>query len=108
ERGGAGGWEGAHVGGNGRAAFGAGGARGVVRRAAGQRGVPARSYTPQQVKGAVCANGRADKAQVARMVTRLLGLAAPPTPDHVSDALAVAVCHLNHSPLARAVAGASR
>ncbi len=96
-----------YFGANVRTAFAVGQARGVVLLAAGQRGVPTRSYTPQQVKGAVCANGRADKAQVARMVTRLLGLAAPPTPDHVSDALAVAVCHLNHSPLARAVAGAS-
>jgi crossover junction endodeoxyribonuclease RuvC len=96
-----------YFGANVRTAFAVGQARGVVLLAAGQRGLPTRSYTPQQVKGAVCANGRADKAQVARMVTRLLGLAAPPTPDHVSDALAVAVCHLNHSPLARAVAGAS-
>jgi crossover junction endodeoxyribonuclease RuvC len=96
-----------YFGANVRTAFAVGQARGVVLLAAGQRGVPARSYTPQQVKGAVCANGRADKAQVARMVMRLLGLAALPTPDHISDALAVAVCHLNHSPLARAVAGAS-
>jgi crossover junction endodeoxyribonuclease RuvC len=96
-----------YFGANVRTAFAVGQARGVILLAAGQRGIPTRSYTPQQVKGAVCANGRADKAQVARMVTRLLGLAAPPTPDHVSDALAVAVCHLNHSPLARAVAGAS-
>ena len=96
-----------YFGANVRTAFAVGQARGVVLLAAGQRGVPTRSYTPQQVKGAVCANGRADKVQVARMVTRLLGLSAPPTPDHVSDALAVAVCHLNHSPLARAVAGVS-
>ncbi|MGZ4245064.1 MAG: crossover junction endodeoxyribonuclease RuvC [Solirubrobacteraceae bacterium] len=90
-----------------RTAFAVGQARGVVLLAAGQRGVPTRSYTPQQVKGAVCANGRADKDQVARMVTRLLGLDATPMPDHVSDALAVAICDLNHSPLARAVAEAS-
>jgi crossover junction endodeoxyribonuclease RuvC len=96
-----------YFGANVRTAFAVGQARGVILLAAGQRGVPTRSYTPQQVKGAVCANGRADKAQVARMVTRLLGLSAPPAPDHVSDALAVAVCHLNHSPLARAVAGVS-
>jgi crossover junction endodeoxyribonuclease RuvC len=96
-----------YFGANVRTAFAVGQARGVVLLAAGQRGVPTRSYTPQQVKGAVCANGRADKVQVARMVTRLLGLSAPPTPDHVSDALAVAVCHLNHSPLARAVAEVS-
>jgi len=94
-----------YFGANVRTAFAVGQARGVVLLAAGQRGVPTRSYTPQQVKGAVCANGRADKAQVTRMVTRLLGLPAPPTPDHVADALAVAVCHLNHAPLARAVAG---
>src|SRR6201992_1545242 len=96
-----------YFGANVRTAFAVGQARGVILLAAGQRGVPTRGYTPQQVRGAVCANGRADKVQVARMVTRLLGLAAAPTPDHVTDALAVAVCHLKHSPLARAVAGAS-
>jgi crossover junction endodeoxyribonuclease RuvC len=40
------------------------------------------------------------------MVARLLALAAPPTPDHAADALAVAICHLNRAPLAEAVAGA--
>ncbi len=87
-----------------RTAFAVGQARGVVLLAAGQRGVPTRSYTPQQVKSAVCGHGRADKGQVARMVARLLGLAAPPTPDHAADALAVAVCELNRAPLADAVA----
>jgi crossover junction endodeoxyribonuclease RuvC len=95
-----------YFGANVRTAFAVGQARGVVLLAAGQRGIPSRSYTPQQVKGAVCGNGRADKGQVGRMVARLLGLAAPPTPDHASDALAVAVCHLNRAPLARAVAAA--
>ena len=89
-------------------AFAVGQARGVVLLVAGQRGLPVRSYTPQQVKGAVCGNGRADKEQVARMVARLLGLPAPPTPDHAADALAVAVCHLNRAPFALALAGASR
>ena len=89
-----------YFGANVRTAFAVGQARGVVLLAAGQRGVPSRSYTPQQVKGAVCGNGRADKDQVARMVARLLGLAAPPTPDHAADALAVAICDLNRAPLA--------
>jgi crossover junction endodeoxyribonuclease RuvC len=88
-----------------RTAFAVGQARGVVLLAAGQRGVPTRSYTPQQVKGAVCGNGRAAKEQVGRMVARLLGLEAVPTPDHAADALAVAICDLNRAPLARAVAG---
>jgi crossover junction endodeoxyribonuclease RuvC len=86
-----------------RTAFAVGQARGVVLLAAGQRGIPTRSYTPQQVKGAVCGNGRAAKDQVGRMVARLLGLAAVPTPDHAADALAVAICDLNRAPLARAV-----
>jgi crossover junction endodeoxyribonuclease RuvC len=86
-----------------RTAFAVGQARGVVLLAAGQRGIPTRAYTPQQVKGAVCGNGRAAKDQVGRMVARLLGLAVVPTPDHAADALAVAICDLNRAPLARAV-----
>jgi crossover junction endodeoxyribonuclease RuvC len=95
-----------YFGANARTAFAVGQARGVVLLAAGQRGVPSRSYTPQQVKGAVCGHGRADKTQVGRMVARLLGLGAVPSPDHASDALAVAICDVNRSPLARALAGA--
>jgi crossover junction endodeoxyribonuclease RuvC len=95
-----------YFGANVRTAFAVGQARGVVLLAAGQRGVPSRSYTPQQVKGAVCGNGRAGKEQVGRMVARLLGLSAPPTPDHAADAVAVAICDLNRAPLARALAEA--
>jgi crossover junction endodeoxyribonuclease RuvC len=91
-----------------RTAFAVGQARGVVLLVAGQRGLPVRSYTPQQVKGAVCGNGRAGKEQVSRMVARLLGLPAPPTPDHAADALAVAICELNRGPLQRAVAAADQ
>jgi crossover junction endodeoxyribonuclease RuvC len=92
-----------YFGANVRTAFAVGQARGVVLLAAGQRGIPTRAYTPQQVKAAVCGNGRAAKDQVGRMVARLLGLAAVPTPDHAADALAVAICDLNRAPLARAV-----
>lgn len=87
-----------------RTAFAVGQARGVILLAAGQRLMPTRSYTPQQVKGAVCGHGRADKTQVANMVARLLGLAEVPASDHATDALAVAVCDLNRAPLAQAVA----
>jgi crossover junction endodeoxyribonuclease RuvC len=95
-----------YFGANVRTAFAVGQARGVILLAAGQRDVPSRSYTPQQVKGAVCGSGRADKDQVARMVARLLGLGAPPTPSHAADALAVAICDLNRAPLASAMATA--
>jgi crossover junction endodeoxyribonuclease RuvC len=93
---------------NARTAFAVGQARGVVLLAAGQRGVPCSGYTPQQVKGAVCGSGRAGKDQVGRMVAVLLGLAAVPAPDHAADALAVALCHANHAPLASALAAGAR
>jgi crossover junction endodeoxyribonuclease RuvC len=92
---------------NARSAFAVGQARGVVMLAAGQRGVRCAAYTPQQVKGAVCGNGRAPKAQVARMVCALLSLAEPPASDHAGDALAVAICHANRVPLAGALSGRS-
>ena len=92
-----------YFGANARSAFAVGQARGVVLLAAAQIGVPVRSYTPQQVKGAVCGSGRADKGQVARMVARLLGLATVPGPDHATDALAVAIADLNRAPLMRAL-----
>jgi crossover junction endodeoxyribonuclease RuvC len=91
---------------NTRSAFAVGQARGVVVLAAGQRSLSCSDYTPQQVKSAVCGTGRADKDQVARMVQAMLGLAALPTPDHASDALAVAICHVNHAPHRALVAAA--
>lgn len=91
---------------NARSAFAVGQARGVVLLAAGQRGIPCASYTPQQVKGAVCGSGRAAKPQVGTMVGRLLGLATLPASDHAADALAVALCHANRGPLERALARA--
>jgi crossover junction endodeoxyribonuclease RuvC len=94
-----------------RTAFAVGQARGAVLVAAGERGVPCCDYTPQQVKGAVCGSGRAPKEQVQRMVQALLRLPEPPRPDHAADALAVAICHANHGPLAgamRAQTGAVR
>ncbi|MGO8670793.1 MAG: crossover junction endodeoxyribonuclease RuvC [Capsulimonadaceae bacterium] len=68
-------------------------ALGVVLLAIAQRGLPWSEYTPTQVKNAVVGVGRADKKQVQYMVTRLLGLAAPPRPDDAADALAIAICH---------------
>jgi crossover junction endodeoxyribonuclease RuvC len=78
----------------------------VTLLAAGQRSLPVRTYTPQQVKSAVCGHGGAGKDQVGRMVARLLGLAESPGSDHAADALAVAICDLNRAPLAKAVAAA--
>jgi crossover junction endodeoxyribonuclease RuvC len=92
-----------YFGANARSAMQVGQARGVVLLAAGQAGLPCSSYTPQQIKNAVCGSGRADKLQVQQMVQRLLALTELPRPDHAADALAVAICHANRAPLAAAL-----
>jgi crossover junction endodeoxyribonuclease RuvC len=97
-----------YFGANARSAFAVGQARGVVILAAGQRDIRCSSYTPQQVKNAVCGSGRADKGQVQRMVQTLLSLPELPAPDHAADALAVAICHANGAPLAAALAAVAR
>jgi crossover junction endodeoxyribonuclease RuvC len=94
-----------YFGANARSAFAVGQARGVVMLAAGQREIRCASYTPQQVKAAVCGSGRAGKEQVQRMVQTLLALPELPRPDHAADALAVAICHAHGAPLAAAIAG---
>jgi crossover junction endodeoxyribonuclease RuvC len=96
-----------YFGANVRTAFAVGQARGVVLLAAGQRALPTASYTPQQVKAAVCGTGRAAKDQVQRMVQSLLALDALPTPDHAADALAVAICHANQAPYTAALGAAT-
>jgi crossover junction endodeoxyribonuclease RuvC len=73
---------------------------------AARRGVPVALHTPSEVKAAVTGSGRAGKAQVTAMVTRLLRLDDPPRPADSADALALAICHLwrgtAHSRLATA------
>jgi len=95
-----------YFGANAHSALAVGQARGAVLLAAGARDVPVASYTPQQIKGAVCGSGRAAKDQVQRMVQALLGLADLPRPDHAADALAVAICHANGAPLRGALRAA--
>ena len=96
-----------YVGVDARTALSVGQARGVALVACANLGVPCVEYPPATVKQAVCGYGRADKAQVQRMVRAILGLEADPTPHHAADALAVAICHALASPLL-ALAGARR
>ena len=72
---------------------------GVVALLAVRRGVPVAWHTPSEVKAAVSGNGRADKAQVTAMVTRLLKLPDAPRPADAADALALAICHLWRAPM---------
>ena len=89
------------VGADARTALSVGQARGAVLVAAATAGMECTEYAPARVKQAVCGYGRAEKEQVQRMVKAILGLDAPPTPNHAADALAVAICHALAPPLLR-------
>ena len=67
---------------------------GLAIVAAARAGIPVALHTPSEVKAAVSGSGRADKAQVGAMVTRLLRLDAAPKPADAADALALAICHI--------------
>ena len=90
------------VGADARIALSVGQAWGAVLVAASSAGVACVEYAPARVKHAVCGYGRADKAQVQRMVKAILGLDELPRPNHAADALAVAICHALSSPLLEA------
>jgi crossover junction endodeoxyribonuclease RuvC len=81
---------------------------GIVALAAARRGIPVAWHTPSEVKAAVSGNGRADKAQVTAMVTRLLRLPDAPRPADAADALALAICHLWRSGMQARLAAATR
>ena len=66
----------------------------VAITCAARAGLPVALHTPSEVKASVTGNGRADKAQVTAMVTRVLRLPAPPRPADTADALALAICQL--------------
>ncbi len=78
---------------NARSALKLGHVRGVVMLAASEAGLPVVEYAPAEVKRALVGYGRAEKQQVQKMVSLLLGLEPPPSRLDVTDALAVAVCH---------------
>ncbi|QOC92628.1 crossover junction endodeoxyribonuclease RuvC [Micromonospora craniellae] len=69
-------------------------ASGIAVLAGARAGLPVQTYTPSEVKAAVTGSGKADKAQITAMVTRLLRLPEPPRPADAADALALAICHV--------------
>jgi len=76
-----------------RTAMGTAQASAVAMLIAARNQLDVAMYTPTEVKAAVTGYGRADKAQITSMVTRLLNLAEPPKPADAADALALALCH---------------
>ena len=76
-----------------RTAMATGQAAGVALVIAARSGKPISMHTPSEVKAAVTGSGRADKKQVATMVTKILKLKEAPKPVDTTDALALAICH---------------
>ena len=66
---------------------------GTAMVTAARAGLEVAQHTPSEAKAAVTGSGTADKSQVQAMVTRILGLDAPPRPADAADALAQAICH---------------
>jgi crossover junction endodeoxyribonuclease RuvC len=77
---------------NARSALVLGHVRGVVLLAGARAGLAVHEYPPATVKQQITGFGRAEKGQVAFMVTRLLALEAAAEPGDATDALAVALC----------------
>lgn len=69
-------------------------ASGIAMLVGAVNGLSVASYTPSEVKAAISGSGRADKAQVGYMVSRILGLAESPKPADAADAVAIGICHL--------------
>lgn len=92
-----------------KTAMGTAQAAGVALLTAARFGIPVVMHTPSEVKAAVTGSGRADKAQVGQMVTRILHLDSVPKPADSADALALAICQIWRGPaLARISAAVNR
>jgi crossover junction endodeoxyribonuclease RuvC len=91
-----------------RTVMGTGQAAGIALLLAAKAGIPVMMHTPSEVKASVTGSGRANKAQVAQMVQKILNLETIPKPVDATDALALAICHIwrggGNARLAQAVA----
>ena len=93
---------------NARSALVLGHVRGVVLLAGAEAGLPVHAFTPATVKAQVTGYGRAEKHQVALMVSRILALASDEEAGDATDALAVALCLAHRITLQTATASAPR
>ena len=76
-------------------------ARGAAIAACAVAGLDVAAYEPTVVKKSLVGTGRAAKGQVAWMVAHSLGVKNPGWAEDASDALAVAICHLNQRRMKR-------
>ncbi|MDD5091658.1 MAG: crossover junction endodeoxyribonuclease RuvC [Candidatus Wallbacteria bacterium] len=71
-------------------------ARGVVVLLSALRNIRFFEYTPTKVKSTLTGYGKADKKQMQKMMKLLLNLERVPAVDDEADAMALAICHLQH------------
>jgi crossover junction endodeoxyribonuclease RuvC len=83
-------------------------ARGVYFLAGAQHNIQVFSYAATKVKKLVTGSGRASKEQMQYAIARELGLAGPPEPHDVADALGIALCHYFASSSGRSIMGGAR
>ena len=76
-------------------------ARGVILLVAEQLGIELMEFTPLQVKQSLTGYGKAEKAQIQKMIALLLHLSEIPKPDDAADALAIALTAGQHARLGR-------
>jgi crossover junction endodeoxyribonuclease RuvC len=69
-------------------------AAGIALLLAARNQIKVVMHTPSEVKAAVTGSGRANKAQVGKMVLNILKLDEAPKPADSADALALAICHI--------------
>ena len=71
--------------------------RGVICLAVEEQKIQLVNYSSTRVKKAITGRGHASKQQIQRMITSLLNLKTVPESVDVTDALALAVAHVNVS-----------
>jgi len=74
-----------------------GSAQGVCLVAAKKHNLKIFGYSPRTVKCSIVGTGRASKEQLLGAIARRLRLKEPPKPQDAADALAIALCHVQHS-----------
>ncbi len=67
-------------------------ARGVLLSVAGRSRIPVIGMGATRIKRFLTGNGRASKVQMQAAIQATFGLSAPPEPNDVADAIAIAYC----------------
>lgn len=68
-------------------------AQGIIMLIFKQKKIHFNMYTPLNIKNVLTGDGKAKKADMQKVVQKILKMKRHPTPDDAADGLAVAICH---------------